>query len=221
MTGKTMGFRQINKTLWAGALAATALLLSACGPTDTGGVSMVEVAQAAARGEDRVSVHDLATWLIEGRGDFVLVDVRSADEFHSGAIGEASNIPIAMLAGEEGRAGLPRDRKVVVYSNGSENAAKAVVMLRLSGISAHVLVGGYNAWQSKILNPEITAEALDGEALQVSEQRAYACYFVGECAGAGAGAAAASAAAEPFVPPVFVETEQQDELPPPPAEEGC
>lgn len=214
MRGKTRG----NNRLWIGALAATAVVLSACGPADTGGgTSMVDVAQAAARGEDRVSVHDLATWLIEGRGDFVLVDVRSAEEYDSGAIDEARNIPIAMLTGEQGMASLPGDRKVVVYSNGSENAAKAVVLLRLSGINAHVLIGGYNAWQSKILNPEITAEALDGESLQVSEQRAYACYFVGECAGA----AAASAAAEPFVPPVFVETEEQDELPPPAAEEGC
>ena len=106
---------------------------------------------------------------------------------------------------------------MVVYSNGSENAAKALVMLRLSGINAHVLVGGYNAWHSRILNPEITPEAVDGETLKVSEQRAYACYFVGECAGA----TAASAPAEPFVPPVFVETEEEEALPPPAAEEGC
>lgn len=217
MTGNTNALNRLNRTLQAGCLAAAVAVLSACGPTAPDGVSMKDVAQAAARGEDRVSVHELATWLIEGRGDFVLVDVRLPDEFAGGAIDEAKNIPIAQLASEDSLAGLPRDRKVVVYSNGSENAAKAVVMLRLSGINGQVLVGGYNAWHGRILNPDITPEAVDGEALKVSEQRAYSCYFVGECAGA----TAAAAPAEPFVPPVFVESEEEDALPPPAAEEGC
>ena len=217
MTGNTKALNRLNSTVLGACLTAAAVALSACGPTGTDGVPMKDVAQAAARGEDRVSVHELATWLIEGRGDFVLVDVRLPDEFASGAIDQAQNIPIAQLASVDSLDSLPRDRKVVVYSNGSENGAKAVVMLRLSGISAQLLVGGYNAWHSRILNPDITPEAVDGEALKVSEQRAYACYFVGECAGA----TAAAAPAEPFVPPVFVETEDEEVLPPPAAEEGC
>lgn len=217
MTGYTKASNSLKKTVLAGTLAVAAMTLSACGPAGTDGVSMTDVAQAAARGEDRVSVHDLATWLIEARGDFLLVDVRLPDEFAGGAIDEALNIPLAQLATGASLDGLPRDRKVIVYSNGSENAAKAVVMLRLSGINAHVLVGGYNAWHGRILNPDISPEAMDGEALKVSEQRAYACYFVGECAGA----TAAAAPAEPFVPPVFVETGEEEALPPPAAEEGC
>jgi hypothetical protein len=112
---------------------------------------------------------------------------------------------------------LPTDRKVIVYSNGSENAAKATVMLRLSGIDAHLLTGGYNAWHTRILNPDISAEELDGESLKVSEQRAYACYFVGE----RSGASQRSASDKPFVPPVFEELENESEDLPPPAEEGC
>lgn len=203
--------------LLLGALATGMLTLTACEPTDQRGASLTDVAQAAARGEDRVSVHDLATWIIEGRGDFALVDVRMPEEFRSGAIDEARNIPLAQLASDESLASLPGDRKVVVYSNGSENAAKAVVMLRLSGINAHLLVGGYNAWHSSILNPDISADALDGESLKVSEQRAYACYFVGDCSGA----AAVSAPSQSFVPPVFVESDMEEDMPPPPAEEGC
>ena len=89
-------------------------------------------------------------------------------------------------------------------------------MLRLSGINAHLLTGGYNAWQEKILNPDISAEALDGESLETAEQRAYACYFVGE----RSDAATLERSSEPFVPPVYEAMEELEDLPPPP-EEGC
>lgn len=193
--------------------------IAACAPADKTEVSLLDVAHAAARQDDRVDVEDLANWLIEGRGDFILIDVRMPADFAKGNIQGAENVPIAQLVSPETLAVLPTDRRVVVYSNGSENAAKATTMLRLSGIDAHLLTGGYNAWHEKILNPDIPTEAFDGESLRASAQRAYSCYFVGERSGT---APPANATGEPFVPPVFVESEEADEPPPPPpAEEGC
>ena len=202
-------------------LIAMAAWLAACerAPERGTDVSFVDVAQSAARQEDRVSVGELAEWLIEERKDFVLVDVRARDEYMKAKIHEARNIPLAELVSTESIAALPADRKIVVYSNGSENAAKAITMLRLSGLDAHLLTGGYNAWHERILNPDISAEELDGESLQVSAQRAYACYFVGD---RGEGAAERGQEAKPFVPPVFTE-EEDEELPalPPVGEESC
>ena len=196
-----------------------ALTVASCGgATDAHRqASLVDVAQAAARQSDRVNVRDLASWLIEERQDFMLVDVRSAADFEKGAIGEARNIPIAELVSEETLATLPTDRRIVVYSNGSENGAKAATLLRLAGFDAHVVSGGYNAWHASVLNPDIPAEEMDGESLQVSEQRAYSCYFVGD---RGEGAAERPTAT--FVPPVFTEEEELDDEPLPPAgEESC
>jgi rhodanese-related sulfurtransferase len=201
-------------------LIMVAAMLAACGkPPETGAtVSFMDVAQSAARGEDRVSVEQLAEWLIEERKDFVLIDVRSQDEYAQGKIHEAQNIPLAEIASSETIATLPTDRKVVVYSNGSENAAKASTMLRLAGLDAHMVTGGYNAWHQRILNPDISAEELDGESLKVSAQRAYACYFVGD---RGDGAAE-RAEPKPFEPPVFTEKEEGDAPPlPPVGEESC
>ncbi len=195
-----------------------AALLTACGPS-TGSAensALAEVAQAAARGEDRVSPKELAEWLIEERQDFVLVDVRSSDDFARGAIADATNTPLARLVTAEAMAGLPTDRKVIVYSNGSENAAKAAVMLRLAGYDARLLAGGYNAWHADVLNPDIPLAEVRGESLQVSEQRAFACYFVGE----RSGTARPDDMAEPFVPPVFTE-EEELELPPVSGSESC
>ena len=207
----------MKKTLRATLLSLSVASAAACGPSAKNDVSLTDVAQAAARQDDRVGAHELATWLIEGKGDFKLIDVRMPADFEKGSIGDAENIPLAELVSDAAIGGLPTDRKVIVYSNGSENAAKATVMLRLSGINAHLLTGGYNAWQEKILNPDISAEALDGESLDVAEQRAYACYFVGE----RSDAMTLKSSSEPFVPPVFEETEEEFEDLPPPAEEGC
>ena len=206
----------MKKTLKATLLSLSVASVAACGPSTKTDVSLAAVAQAAARQDDRVSAHELATWLIEGRGDFKIVDVRKPEDFEAGSIGDAENIPIARLVTEDVLSSLPADRLLVVYSNGSENAAKATVLLRLSGFDAHLLTGGYNAWQEKILNPDISAEALDGESLAVAEQRAYACYFVGE----RSDAATLQPSSEPFVPPVYEATEELEDLPPP-AEEGC
>lgn len=206
----------MKKTLKATLLSLSVASIAACGPSAKPGVSLTDVAQAAARQDDRVSAHELATWLIEGRGDFKLVDVRMPADFEKGSIDNAENIPLAELVTDAAISALPTDRKIIVFSNGSENAAKAAVMLRLSGINAHLLTGGYNAWQEKILNPDISAEALDGESLEAAEQRAYACYFVGE----RSDAATLQPSSEPFVPPVYEATEELEDLPPP-AEEGC
>lgn len=209
----------MKNTIKATLLSLSVASITACGPSNESEVSLADVAQAAARKDDRVSVEDVAGWLIEGRGDFKLIDVRRPEDFESGRIGDAENIPITQLVTSEVLEQLQMDRLVVVYSNGSENAAKATVMLRLSGIDAHLLTGGYNAWHTRILNPDISADALDGESLKVAEQRAYSCYFVGERSDAAT--SQSSKDSEPFVPPVFVESELPDELPPPPAEEGC
>ncbi len=200
--------------------AATLALLTACS-ADTPGTgdraTLLDVAQAAARGSDRVSVEDLATWLVQDRADFVLIDVRSAAEYAVDAIGEARNLSVAELLSENVMKSLPRDRKLVLYSNGAETSAKAATLLRVAGFDAQVLSGGYNAWHARILNPDIPVAELDGETLQVSEQRALACYFVGD-----RGAGAATRPDVEFVPPVFDSDETLQSKPlPPVTKESC
>lgn len=208
----------MKKSLKATLLSLSVASVAACAPSGDTAPSMLAIAQSAARQDDRASVEELATWLIEGRSDFMLIDVRAPEDYESGKIGDAENIPIAQIVSADTLARLPTDRMLLVYSNGSENAAKAAVLLRLAGFDAHLLVGGYAAWHERILNPDISAEALDGESLRVAEQRAYSCYFVGERSDAAQ--FQRSDSSEVFVPPVIEEMDEFEDLPPPPAE-GC
>ena len=206
----------MNRIAKIALMAIAATLLAACDRAPAPGNSLVEVAQAAARATDRVSVEEVASWIIEDKRDFALVDVRTSADFESGHIGDALNITVAEIVTSDSLASLPTDRKIVVYSNGSENGAKAATLLRVAGYDAYVMIGGYNAWNQRILNPDIPAEEFDGESLQAIEQRAYACYFVGD--------RDQNAAERPkieFVPPVF--TEEEGELMPLPraGKESC
>ena len=117
------------RNLW---LFPAVMLLAACGGADESRNSLVDIAQAAARQTDRVDVETLAEWLIEERQDFVLVDVRSSDDHAEGHISGARHIPIAELLADENLASLPRDRKFVVYANGSANGAKGGKLLRVA-----------------------------------------------------------------------------------------
>jgi len=209
----------LNKSLIATSLLLTIVFVTACGQSNKSEVSLADIAQAAARQDDRASVEELAGWIVAGRGDFKLIDVRTPDDFDSGRIEDAENIPIAQIASQEILQHLPTDRVLIVYSNGSENAAKATVMLRLAGFDAHLLAGGYNAWQQRILNPDISAEELDGESLQISEQRALSCYFVGERSELADKRKSQESA--PFVPPVFLEEEELEDIPLGVGEESC
>lgn len=182
-------------------------MLAACGndeaPTGVNWSDLEQISQAASRAEDRVAVQQLAEWIVESKQDFTLVDIRNDKSYQDGHIDGAENIPMAMLVKPDSLKELS-GKKVIVYSNGSENAAKATVMLRLMGLDSYLLSGGYNAWHQHVLNPDIPEQVADDEAPQVALQRAIACHFSGASARPPAEAVQPVESAAPaFTPPVF------------------
>ncbi len=140
--------------------------------------SLEEIARAVVRQDDRILADDLADWLLAERKDYLLVDIRAKDDYVSGHIDSARNIPLPELIKRSTLGDLPRDRRLLVYSAGTENASKAVVMLRMAGLNAYALVGGYNEWRRHIMN----AQPIDPseETLDEATHIAIACLTRGE-----------------------------------------
>lgn len=162
----------------------TAVLLGACSDGENDALSLTgddftRIADSIARKEDRITADELARWIAEDTRDFVIVDVRPERDFTAGHINGSINISLPMLVSAEGKNRIRNSQTVVVYSNGSEYAAKAAVMLRLAGIQANFLLGGYNYWGSYILSPEQGTEQVDEELLTFTERRALTCSFCG------------------------------------------
>ena len=158
------------------------------------------LAQQIIRGEDHVTVEELSDRIIKARDDYLLIDLRPAAQYAERHIDTAVHMPLSELVKPEVLAGLPVDHAVIVYSNNTTNAAQAATILRLSGIPAYSLIGGYNHWSAFMADPAAAGIA-QHDARQQAKYDAVRCYLEGEYV-AEAGLVVRQPAAAGFTPPL-------------------
>jgi rhodanese-related sulfurtransferase len=131
------------------------------------------------RGEDQVSVPDLSQRIIEDRRDFVLVDLRPAAQYEEEHIPGARNLGLSAVLDPETARQTARGRTLILYDSGPTSAAQAAALLRVAGVDAQALSGGFDDWLRFTLDPE---SELPGQEplLSRAERQAVACYFHGE-----------------------------------------
>jgi rhodanese-related sulfurtransferase len=160
-----------------------------------------EMALLMQKGADRVDVRTLAGWIIEGRSDVRLVDLRDPAAFAAGPrIPSAENIPLTALAD----AGLDRNERILLVSDDEARAAQAWFLMRADGYKGVVVVrGGLRAWQEDVVSPRVDGLA----AADRAKAEAISAHFGGTPRiGSGDGAAApptpavAQAGAAPSLP---------------------
>jgi rhodanese-related sulfurtransferase len=99
---------------------------------------------------DHVTPTELAAWIVEGRSDYRLLDLRSAEEFASYHIPGAENVQASQLSGYP----LLPTEKIVLYSGGGIHAAQGWMLLRALGFKAvYALLGGLDGWTDEVLYP--------------------------------------------------------------------
>ncbi len=155
-----------------------------------------ELARIVARGEDHVSAPTLGSWIIEGRSDYRLVDVRDAAAFAAYHIPGAENLPLTELI----RGSLPRNEKLVLYGDGEAHATQAWMLLVADGYAGvTTLSGGIDAWRSEVLHPLAPSSDAPEEQARFERAASVARHFGG--APRMRDAAAASPDAVPFAEP--------------------
>ncbi len=187
-------------TLCAMAVAGAFVLVAAAPAARADAGSRLERAdldrlgRAIARNEGYVTAEQLTKWLVEERKDFALIDVRTPRDFEAGHIKTATNIAVPDLLTTETLRKLPRDKTLVLYSNATEQAAQAAVVLQLAGLKAYSLLGGFDYWVRYALEPQAAGPA-DREQLDEARRQAIARHLK-ECPPCLAAPAAG------FTPPV-------------------
>jgi rhodanese-related sulfurtransferase len=104
-------------------------------------------------------------------GDAELIDVRKQHEWDAGRIPGARHVELNELP--EHVAELDSAKPIVIYCHGGNRSAMAAEALRSSGIDAHSLEGGIDAWATggKPLEPEGGHIAESGEAAEILRER--------------------------------------------------
>ncbi len=143
-------------------LAALAIVLAAVavfGDPHRGHVVTLDTRELAAIVEsevDHVTVDELADWIIQGRTDYRLIDLRDPGAYADYHIPASENVAITSLADYP----LERNEKIVLYSGGGIHSAQAWFLMRAAGYrGVYMLLGGLAAWQDDILFPSQPADA--------------------------------------------------------------
>jgi NADPH-dependent 2,4-dienoyl-CoA reductase/sulfur reductase-like enzyme/rhodanese-related sulfurtransferase len=92
-----------------------------------------------------------AAWESCRHNGYLLLDVRDADEFASGHIPRAQNIPLAELRLR--LSDLPKDTQIHVYCGMGQRAYYATRLLRQHGFEAFNLPGGYRTYRQFMQTP--------------------------------------------------------------------
>lgn len=138
---------------WLSALFL-ALTLAACSPNETTGApahAAVSVASsssslAPALASGSIGPQDYVSRYAQPQVDHLLIDVRTPEEFASGHINGAVNIPLDQIGRRLSE--IPKDRQVVLYCRSGNRSQQAARLLREAGYSNIFDLGGVIAWQN-------------------------------------------------------------------------
>ncbi len=147
------------------------------------------------RGVDQIDPRELAAWILAGRADYRLIDVRSDAAYAAARIPTAEHVPAAVLM----EAGLQRPEKIVLYGDDGVQSAQAWLLLRAQGFrGTRLLKGGFAAWQDLVVYPVLAANPTPEQQAEHATRTAIAAYFGGRArVGGPEGALAAVASAVP------------------------
>ncbi len=162
--------------VFAGVLGFLSLFAGSPYTGNTATINVKELALMVERETDHVTVDELADWIIKGKADHRLIDLRSSNEFEEYHIPGAENIHIAALPD----AGLLRNEKIVVYSEGGTHPAQAWFLLKAQKYkNVYILKGGLAEWKDRILFPSISESASPEEKSAFERRKEISKFFGG------------------------------------------
>jgi rhodanese-related sulfurtransferase len=168
----------LNQRLAAIALGLGAIAIFAR-PVPGGAVSIypAELAVIVQTEVDHVAPLDVADWIVAGRADYRLVDLRDARAYGEYHIPGAENVEITGLSD----APLARNERTVLYSDGGIHSAQAWFLLRARGfMGVYILRGGLDAWRDEVLFPVLAEQPTPFQAQRNDKLAALARHFGGQ-----------------------------------------
>lgn len=139
-------------------------------------LNVKDVALTTVKNSDKISPIDLADWIIQGKADYILVDLRSPEKYSEYSLPEAENIPLVELPNSD----LLRNQKIILFADDEVTAAQGWFILKAKKFnSVYILEGGLNGWRDKVLFPRVAANPSKDDLAKLEKIRYIAEYFGG------------------------------------------
>ena len=139
-------------------------------------VDAAEMAMIVQKEVDHVASEELAGWIVQGRADYRLIDLRNEKDFGEYHIPTAENLTLTSLK----EAQLVRNEKIVLYSDGGIHSAQAWFLLKAEGYKGvYILRGGLEEWKDNILFPRLADNASSAEVAAFEKTKLLSKFFGG------------------------------------------
>lgn len=140
-------------------------------------VNEKDIALSTVDNADKVLVTDLADWIIKGKSDFELIDLRSEEKYNEYTIPNSQCIPLPQISSSE----LLRNQKIVLFSDDDIASSQAWFILKSKNYKGvYILDGGLDAWKEKVLFPKAPVNGSKDELVQFEKMKEVAKYFGGQ-----------------------------------------
>ncbi len=150
-------------------------------------VDAAELAMIVQKEVDHVASEELAGWIVQGKADYRLIDLRNEKDFGEYHIPTAENVTLTSLK----EAQLGRNEKIVLYSDGGIHSAQAWFLLKAEGYKGvYILRGGLEEWKDNILFPRLADNASSAEVAAFEKTKFLSKFFGGNPQVRGAAEAA-------------------------------
>lgn len=127
------------------------LLVASCSMVGcSGGASSTSAASDDAATYRQISQQEAAQ-IMESDEDFVIVDVRTPEEYAAGHIPGAINLPNEEIADIAAEALPDKDQLILVYCRSGRRSVEASFTLANMGYTNVCEFGGINTWQGEIV----------------------------------------------------------------------
>ncbi len=139
-------------------------------------VDASEMAMIVQKEVDHVASEELAGWIVQGKADYRLLDLRTDEDFGEYHIPTAENVALTSLK----EAQLGRNEKIVLYSDGGIHSAQAWFLLKAEGYKGvYILRGGLEEWKDNILFPRLATNASPAEVAAFDKTKLMSKFFGG------------------------------------------
>ena len=150
---RTITWKQFG--IFALLLIGLILAFSPINQNSNKGILVTDLAKQIESKEDHISAEQLGQLIIDKDPDFIVIDIRSEEEYAKFHIDPSVNIPLNKLLEQETLHDLNEEKLLILYSNGGTHAAQAWILLQQQGFkNSTVLLGGLNYWVDVYTNPE-------------------------------------------------------------------